>query len=95
MEFKLNKIDTDIRLKMQEKIKENKVHSGKSINTKRDLKDHKKNYYTKDKKSDSKEKQYITIDGVKDFEQKLCIKVEKEENTNDENSKGMVLDVKK
>jgi hypothetical protein len=39
LEFKLNKIDTDIRKKMQEEIKEDKVHSGKSISIKKDIKD--------------------------------------------------------
>ena len=47
MEFKLNKIDTDIRKKMQEEIKEDKVHSGKSINVKKDLKDEKNEEYKK------------------------------------------------
>lgn len=44
MEFKLNKIDTDIRKKMQEDIKEEKVHSGKGINIKKDIKDEKSRY---------------------------------------------------
>ncbi|NOV91293.1 hypothetical protein [Clostridium saccharobutylicum] len=41
MEFKLNKIDTDIRLKMQEEIKDDKVHAGKSISVKKDIKEEK------------------------------------------------------
>jgi len=41
VEFKLNKIDTDIRKKMQENIKDDKVHSTKSISIKRDIKDDK------------------------------------------------------
>jgi len=94
LEFKLNKIDTDIRLKMQEQIKDNKVHSGKSINVKQDLKDNSKGYYTK-LKNNSKEKGYITIDGVKDIEERLSIEAEKVENINEENSKGRVLDAKK
>ena len=95
MEFKLNKIDTDIRLKMQEQIKDDKVHSGKAINVKQDLKDHNKGYYTKLKENNTEEKGYITIDGVKDSEERLSIEVEKVENINEENSKGRVLDAKK
>jgi len=94
LEFKLNKIDTDIRLKMQEQIKDNKVHSGKSINVKQDLKDNNKGYYTK-LKNNNGEKGYITIDGVKDIEERLSIKVENVENINEENSKGRMLDAKK
>ena len=41
MEFKLNKIDTDIRKKIQEDRRESKVHSGKSINVNKDLSDDK------------------------------------------------------
>ena len=95
MEFKLNKIDTDIRLKMQEKMKDNKVHSGKAINVKQDLKDNSKGYYIKSKKNHTEEKGYITIDGVKDIEERLSIEVEKIENINEENSKGRILDAKK
>jgi hypothetical protein len=95
LEFKSNKIDTDIRLKMQEKIKDNKVHSGKSINVKQDLKDRSKGCYTKLKEYKSEEKGYITIDGVKDIKERLSVEVEKVENINEENSKGRVLDTKK
>ncbi len=37
MEFKLNKIDTDIRKKIKEERKESKVHSGKAINVNKDF----------------------------------------------------------
>lgn len=94
MEFKLNKIDTDIRKKMQEEIKEDKVHSGKSIRIKKDIKDEKKELI---KNSDRKEleKKYITIDGIRSNMQDISIKVEKVEEINEENSKGRILDRKK
>lgn len=44
MEFKLNKIDTDIRKKIDEERKEIKVHSGKAINVNKELHDDSKNY---------------------------------------------------
>lgn len=94
MEFKLNKIDTDIRKKMQEEIKEDKVHSGKSINIKKDIKDEKQGElqeYT-DKES---EKRYITIDGIKENHKNIDIKVEKVEKINESNSKGRILDTAK
>ena len=95
MEFKLNKIDTDIRKKMQEERKSDKIHSGNSITVKRDLKDDKD---TKDKKYElekRKEKKYLTIDGIKDEKEKVAIEVEKLENMDEENSKGRILDAKK
>ncbi len=93
MEFKLNKIDTDIRKKMQEEIKEDKVHSGKSISIKKDVKDERNEPIKSfDKKAIKK---YITIDGVKDNTKDISIKVEKVEEINEENSKGRILDKKK
>ncbi|NRY60073.1 hypothetical protein [Clostridium beijerinckii] len=93
MEFKLNKIDTDIRKKMQEDIKEEKVHSGKSISVKKDIKDEKSNYENNFKKDD--EKRFITIDGIKNAGENLDVQVEKVEKLNGENSKGRILDTTK
>lgn len=94
MEFKLNKIDTDIRKKMQEETKEDKVHSGKSINIKKDIKDER---HEEMPHSDGEEtqKRYITIDGVKDNHKNIDIKVEKLEEINESNSKGRILDTTK
>lgn len=94
MEFKLNKIDTDIRKKMQEEIKEDKVHSGKSISIKKDIKDE-KNELIKNSDRKEMEKKYITIDGVRSNTQDISVKVEKVEEISEENSKGRILDRKK
>lgn len=91
MEFKLNKIDTDIRKKMQEEIKEDKVHSGKGINIKKDLKEEKKDYIQEEKVKEI-EKKFITIDGMKYSNRNMDVRVEKIENLNEENSKGRILD---
>ena len=95
MEFKLNKIDTDIRKKMQEEIKEDKVHSGKGMNVTKDLKDEKNEYINLDETKGENEKRYITIDGVRDNSKNISVKVEKVEKITDENSKGRILDKKK
>lgn len=97
MEFKLNKIDTDIRKKMQEEIKDNKVHSSKAISVKKDIKEDKntKNKKYEHEEEQRKEKKYLTIDGIKYDDKKVAIKVEKLENIDEENSKGRVLDAKK
>lgn len=96
MEFKLNKIDTDIRKKMQEEIKDNKVHSNKAISVKKDLKEDKNSSKEKYVHEDQREeKKYLTIDGMKNYNEKVSIEVEKIENIDQENSKGRVLDTKK
>lgn len=94
MEFKLNKIDTDIRKKMQEEIKEDKVHSGKGIGAKKDIKDER---HEEKKNLDEQEnrKMYITIDGIKYNHKNIDIKVEKVEKINESNSKGRILDTAK
>lgn len=97
MEFKLNKIDTDIRLKMQEEIKDDKVHAGKSISVKKDLKDEKHGQYEQIERDAQEEnkKRYITIDGVRSNSRDISIKAEKLEEINYENSKGRIFDTKK
>ena len=94
MEFKLNKIDTDIRKKIQEEIKEDKVHSGKSMSVKKDIKDE-RHEEKKDFDDEESEKRYITIDGLRYNNQNISIKAEKVEEINGENSKGRILDKKK
>lgn len=94
MEFKLNKIDTDIRKKMQEEIKEDKVHSGKSISIKKDIKDERDRDVAESTDKEF-EKRYITIDGIKDNHRNIDIKVEKVEKINESNSKGRILDTTK
>ncbi|WP_017211308.1 hypothetical protein [Clostridium beijerinckii] len=95
MEFKLNKIDTDIRQKMQEEIKEDKIHSGKGINVKKDIKDE-RYHENEDITSDEEhEKRYITIDGIKYKQKNIDIQAEKMEKINEDNSKGRILDTTK
>lgn len=94
MDFRLNKIDTDIRKKMQEETKEDKVHSGKSISVKKDIKDERHEEVHDSNKEEIK-KRYITIDGVKDNHKNIDIKAEKVEKINESNSKGRILDTTK
>jgi hypothetical protein len=97
LEFKLNKIDTDIRKKIQEDTKEDKVHSGKAINVNKDLKEE-KNQIINEKQIPAKDeviKRYITIEVVKDNHKNIDIKAEKIEEINEGNSKGRILDTTK
>jgi len=95
MEFIINKIDTDVRQKLQEETKNDKVHSGKGITVNRDLKDKEREAYLKVPPKDSKKKKYITIDGIKGIEEKIAVEVEKTENIDEANSRGRILDAEK
>jgi hypothetical protein len=97
LEFIINKIDTDVRKKIQDETKEDKVHSSKSINVKRDLND-REDKDISEKQNPLKnevEKRYITVNGIKDDNRKIDIKAQKLEEINVENSKGRILDTKK
>ncbi|AOR22904.1 hypothetical protein [Clostridium taeniosporum] len=98
MEFRLNKVDTDLRDKLQEEIKIDKIHGNNHISIKKDLKEdenkHKKNKENEDEPK-KYEKKYITIDGVKCNTKNLYINVEKVETLNNTNSKGRFLDIEK
>jgi hypothetical protein len=96
VEFKFNKIDTDIRKKMQEKIKDGKVHGNDSVSIKKDIKeDDNNNERTKEEKNKKMKKRFLTIDGIKYTNETLDIKVEKLEDLDNENSRGRILDTKK
>lgn len=95
MEFKLNKIDTDIRKRIEEERKENKVHSGKAINVNKDfLEENKDNLNNKNQESRKKRK-FIIIDGIKYNKSEIKVDVEKSEEISIQNSVGRVLDTKK
>ncbi len=96
MEFKLNKIDTDLRRKLQEKTDDHKVHGKAGItveayNEEREKFAKDKNFKTilEEKKKTKKEKK-IVIDGV--MVDNLQVEGEKEIS---ENSKGVFIDTKK
>lgn len=94
MEFKLNKIDTDIRKKIDEERKESKVHSGKAINVNKELHDDSKNYINNKEEELSKKKRFI-IDGIKYNKNEIKVDVEKDEKLSIQNSIGRILDTKK
>lgn len=94
MEFKLNKIDTDIRTKMEEEIRADKVNKNNNINIKRDISKEKseKNYI---KKKIKKPKKFFQVDCIKYMDKELEIEGEKIQITDEENQKGQRIDAKK
>ncbi|WP_315077699.1 hypothetical protein [uncultured Clostridium sp.] len=98
MEFRINKVDTDLRDKLKEEIKTDKIHGNNHISIKKDLKeDENKDKNNSENKEENKKssKKYITIDGVKCNSKNLYVKVEKVEKLNEINSKGRFLDIEK
>lgn len=96
MEFKLNMIDTDIRKKMQEEIKDGKVHGNNAVSIKKDIKeDDNKKRGTKEENNKELKKRFLTIDGIRHTKDTFDIEVEKLEGLDEENSRGRVLDIKK
>lgn len=97
MEYRLNKIDTDIRKRMQEQIKSDKIHENKKTSIKKDLKedDNKNKGENKKDAKNQGDKRFYTIDGIKYEENVMEIEVEKEQLLDKENYKGIKLDVKK
>lgn len=96
MEFKLNKIDTDLRLKLQEKTDDRKIHGKESItieayNEEREkFREDKKFAKILEEKKKAKKEDKIVIDGV--MVDNLQVEGEKEVS---ENSKGVFIDTKK
>lgn len=97
MEYRLNKIDTDIRKRMQEKIKSDKIHENKKTSIKKDLKEDDNKNKDKNRKevTNQANKRFYTIDGIKYDENVMEIEVEKEQLLDKENYRGIKLDVKK
>lgn len=96
MEYRLNKIDTDIRKKMQEETKSDKIHSNEKINIKKDLKEHDK-YSMADNNNEDKNKQirYVTIEGIKSTTNEFNVEAEKLDTLSIDNSIGRILDMKR
>ncbi|WP_160687323.1 hypothetical protein [Clostridium sp. C2-6-12] len=97
MEYRLNKIDTDIRKRMQEQIKSDKIHENKKVSIKKDLKEDENKNKGENKKNtkNQEDKRFYTIDGVKYEENVMEIEVQKEQVLDEENYRGIKLDVKK
>lgn len=97
MEYKFNKIDTDIRLKIQKETSEEKVHYSKKTNKSNDMIEERKNSsknFSEDKNKKNYLKRYVTIDGIK-YGEEIDIQAEKFEELNEENSIGRTIDMRK
>ena len=91
----LNKIDNDIRRKIQEKTRDGKVHRKQKIEVNKDGEKEKKNFEQYMKEEKSSENKKIVVDAVKLEEGKISLNGEKEEPINNLGNFGSFLDVKK
>jgi hypothetical protein len=92
MEYRLNKIDTDLRQKINDAAKEGFVHGTKNIEINKDKQQEKEN--NKDSKADAHNKEKkIIINTIK--ADNVQVEVFKENFNKDELSKGVHLDIKR
>lgn len=100
MEFRINKIDTDLREKLKEETKDGKVHRKKELKLENNGYREKnkdsshKNNHSEESFAEMVKKQRVIIDAVKG--QTLEVQVEKEPSTCDDiNYRGVFIDTKK
>jgi broad specificity polyphosphatase/5'/3'-nucleotidase SurE len=91
MEYRLNKIDTDLRQKINDAAREGLVHGTKNVAINKDKQEEKKKKDYKLKHYDKNKK--LVVDAVK--AENVEINAFKEKVEINENSKGVYLDVKK
>ncbi|GFZ30984.1 hypothetical protein CSC2_15100 [Clostridium zeae] len=101
MDFKLNKIDTDLREKLKEQTRDGKVHSKDGIKIETQVDSYKYREPNKQKKKDKhkesfkeiiKEQKTVTVDGYKPDTVEVQVVKEKDSK---ENYRGVFIDVKK
>ncbi|MBK1812937.1 hypothetical protein JHL18_20140 [Clostridium sp. YIM B02505] len=102
MEYKLNKIDTDLREKLKEQTRDGKVHAKDGIKIETHVDSYKYREPGKGKKKDKhkeesfkefvKEQKLVTVDGYK--ADTVEVEVTKEKDSK-ENYRGIFIDVKK
>lgn len=94
MEFEFNRVNLDIKMKMQEEISANRVQSGEKSALLKELKDDEKSNNEHNAQNKKKRKQRISVYATKANEV-IGVQAEKIETLNEENSKGINLDAKK
>lgn len=92
MEFRLNKIDTDIRRKLAKEIKEKEVNR----KTRPEIDDKVKKPFveldTEDKNDTNKYQKYITVEGTLENTKKITIDAERDKNYIEKVPIGNVID---
>ncbi|VYU69016.1 hypothetical protein [Clostridium paraputrificum] len=92
MEFRLNKIDTDIRRKLAKGVKEKEVNGKTRPEIDNKVKKPFVELDTEDKNDRNRSKKYITVEGTLESTKKITINAEKDENYIEEVPIGNVID---
>lgn len=94
MEFRLNKIDTDLRQRINEVTKEGKVHGTKNISVSNDVNEQKKKKAEfKKYKFQQRNKDKLFVEAVKS--ENVQVEAYKEGLDTEDSTKGVFLDTKK
>jgi hypothetical protein len=91
MEYRLNKIDTDLRQKINDAAKSGKVHGAKNISVEKDKNEESKEQ--KDNYSSSYKKNKLIVDASK--VENIQVEAFKESSQTKDKTKGNYLDIKK
>ena len=92
MEFRLNKIDTDIRRKLAKEVKEQEVNRKTRPEIDNKVKKPFVELDTKDKNDTNKSQKYITVEGTLENTKKITIDAERDENYIEKVHIGNVID---
>ncbi|MBE6051344.1 MAG: hypothetical protein E7214_12035 [Clostridium sp.] len=92
MSYQLNLVNIDIMDKMVKAIEKDKVHDleGSIIDT--NIEKDEKRKHEKVKKETSKQKKYLTINGIKYLDKSIEVKAENSEENILKDSKGIFID---
>ena len=94
MEFKLNRIDTDIREKIQEEIRADIVNKNNNIEIKKDVTEEKaESAYIK--KRTKNKKKIFQVECIKYTAEEVEVQGENMQITDEENQKGQRINTKK
>lgn len=94
MEYRINKIDTDLRQRINDITKEGKVHGTKSISINKDAQEQKKkNKEFKKYLSQQRNKDKLLVEAVKS--ENVEVEAYKEGSDAEDSAKGVFLDTKK
>ena len=92
MEFRLNKIDTDIRRKLAKEVKEQEVNRKTRPEIDNKVKKPFVELDTEDKNDRNRSKKYITVEGTLESTKKITIDAERDENYIEKVHIGNVID---
>lgn len=92
MEFRLNKIDTDIRRKLAKEVKEKEVNGKTRPEIDNKVRKPFVELDTEDKNDRNRSKKYITVEGTVESTKKITIDAERDENYIEKVPIGNVID---